>query len=235
MLLLYTDGGDSTSRMTFGQLQELLRLGNVMVYALGYLENQLSSLRAMPQQMRMNADRARDRRRGVLSDLDPRRLHEVYAKILDELGSRYTLGYVSTNAKRDGKFRKVEVKLEGARTCKSGQGPHALRLSDAPQVIRAGSAAGRISEPRTERRSIGLDPASQPVTVIHGWFGHVRPDPMPISDRFQLETDFELRGDQPQAIDQLAEGLRRGDKAQVLLGVTGSGKTFTMAQVAGRA
>jgi excinuclease ABC subunit B len=53
-------------------------------------------------------------------------------------------------------------------------------------------------------------------------------------DRFQLETEFELRGDQSQAIDQLTEGLRRGDKAQVLLGVTGSGKTFTMAQVLAR-
>jgi len=52
-----------------------------------------------------------------------------------------------------------------------------------------------------------------------------------MSDRFHLETDFELRGDQPQAIDQLVEGLRRGDTSQVLLGVTGSGKTFTMAQV----
>jgi excinuclease ABC subunit B len=50
-------------------------------------------------------------------------------------------------------------------------------------------------------------------------------------ERFQLETDFELRGDQPKAIDQLVDGLARGDKAQVLLGVTGSGKTFTMAQV----
>ena len=55
-----------------------------------------------------------------------------------------------------------------------------------------------------------------------------------MTDRFQLETDFELRGDQPQAIDQITEGLRRGDKSQVLLGVTGSGKTFTMAQVLGR-
>jgi excinuclease ABC subunit B len=51
-----------------------------------------------------------------------------------------------------------------------------------------------------------------------------------VSDRFKLETDFELRGDQPQAIAQIAEGLRRGDTSQVLLGVTGSGKTFTMAQ-----
>ena len=48
---------------------------------------------------------------------------------------------------------------------------------------------------------------------------------------FRLETDFDLRGDQPRAIEQLVEGLERGDKAQVLLGVTGSGKTFTMAQV----
>jgi excinuclease ABC subunit B len=52
-----------------------------------------------------------------------------------------------------------------------------------------------------------------------------------MSERFQLETDFDLRGDQPKAIDQLVEGLVRGDKSQVLLGVTGSGKTFTMAQV----
>jgi excinuclease ABC subunit B len=51
---------------------------------------------------------------------------------------------------------------------------------------------------------------------------------------FRLESDFELRGDQPRAIDQLVEGLVRGDKSQVLLGVTGSGKTFTMAQVLAR-
>src|ERR1051325_9412138 len=50
-------------------------------------------------------------------------------------------------------------------------------------------------------------------------------------ERFRLDSPFELRGDQPRAIEQLTEGLRRGDRAQVLLGVTGSGKTFTMAQV----
>ena len=53
-------------------------------------------------------------------------------------------------------------------------------------------------------------------------------------DHFTLVTDFELRGDQARAIDELTEGLNRGDKAQVLLGVTGSGKTFTMAQVISR-
>jgi len=54
-------------------------------------------------------------------------------------------------------------------------------------------------------------------------------------DRFDLVSDFELRGDQPHAIAQLEEGLARGDRAQVLLGVTGSGKTFTMAHVIARA
>jgi excinuclease ABC subunit B len=53
-------------------------------------------------------------------------------------------------------------------------------------------------------------------------------------DQFKLVTDFELRGDQARAIDELVEGLNRGDTAQVLLGVTGSGKTFTMAQCVAR-
>jgi len=53
-------------------------------------------------------------------------------------------------------------------------------------------------------------------------------------DRFHLVTDFELRGDQARAQDELVEGLARGDRHQVLLGVTGSGKTFTMAQVISR-
>ena len=49
--------------------------------------------------------------------------------------------------------------------------------------------------------------------------------------QFKLTADFKPTGDQPEAIKQLVEGLRRGDKAQTLLGVTGSGKTFTVANV----
>jgi len=48
---------------------------------------------------------------------------------------------------------------------------------------------------------------------------------------FKLESDFAPMGDQPEAIKQLVEGIRRGQRAQVLLGVTGSGKTFTVANV----
>jgi len=52
-----------------------------------------------------------------------------------------------------------------------------------------------------------------------------------VIDRFTLVSDFEVRGDQVRAIPELVEGLNRGDSHQVLLGVTGSGKTFTMAHV----
>jgi len=48
---------------------------------------------------------------------------------------------------------------------------------------------------------------------------------------FQIISEFQPTGDQPEAIRQLTEGVERGDSAQVLLGVTGSGKTFTIANV----
>lgn len=53
----------------------------------------------------------------------------------------------------------------------------------------------------------------------------------PLSMDFELTSEYQPTGDQPQAIKQLVEGLKRGDPSQVLLGVTGSGKTFTIANV----
>jgi excinuclease ABC subunit B len=49
--------------------------------------------------------------------------------------------------------------------------------------------------------------------------------------KFELDSTYKPQGDQPQAIEKLTEGLSRGDRFQTLLGVTGSGKTFTMANV----
>ena len=48
---------------------------------------------------------------------------------------------------------------------------------------------------------------------------------------FKLHSQFKPMGDQPEAIRQLSEGVVRGDRDQVLLGITGSGKTFTMANI----
>jgi excinuclease ABC subunit B len=59
------------------------------------------------------------------------------------------------------------------------------------------------------------------------------PPPLPArsASPFRLKSQYEPAGDQPKAIKEIVEGLARGDEAQVLLGITGSGKTFTMANV----
>ena len=50
-------------------------------------------------------------------------------------------------------------------------------------------------------------------------------------DKFVLHSDYKPTGDQPGAIDTLVESINNGGREQVLLGVTGSGKTFTMANI----
>ena len=213
VLVLYTDGGDSTSRLRFDQLLTMLRAANVMVYAIGYLENQLSSSRTTGQMYLTNL--AREAGGDAFFPSSPKELHKIYARILDEIGSRYTIGYVSTNTKPDGKFRKVQVKLPSPehKSAKVAARAPGSRWHD--QV--PGSAAG------ADRQCLMISSSLV-------WRMSMSPAPA-VGERFSLESDFELRGDQPRAIAQLTEALRRGDKSQVLLGVTGSGKTFTMAQV----
>jgi len=65
------------------------------------------------------------------------------------------------------------------------------------------------------------------------WVPHkpARPDKSEGGQRFRLVSEFEPKGDQPQAIKELVSGLKDFERDQVLLGVTGSGKTFTMAKV----
>jgi excinuclease ABC subunit B len=58
-----------------------------------------------------------------------------------------------------------------------------------------------------------------------------RPEKSEGGVRFEIKSDYEPKGDQPQAIKELVEGINRHDRTQVLLGVTGSGKTYTMAKV----
>jgi excinuclease ABC subunit B len=58
-----------------------------------------------------------------------------------------------------------------------------------------------------------------------------RPEKSEGGVRFEIKSEYQPRGDQPQAIAELVEGIQRNDRTQVLLGVTGSGKTYTMAKV----
>ncbi len=107
VLLLYTDGGDSTSALNFGQLEKLLKQDDVLVYSIGYLDRQ--SRMGLPQMQLTTL--ARDTGGDAFFPEDARDLNAIYAKILDELTSRYTLGYLSSNPKDDGTFRKIEVKV----------------------------------------------------------------------------------------------------------------------------
>src|SRR4051794_17439521 len=81
--------------------------------------------------------------------------------------------------------------------------------------------------------------ARRPILLCHAVVARHRtpPDGTPPGDiekPFRLSSEFKPAGDQPRAIDELCAGLGRGEKDQVLLGVTGSGKTFTMAHVIAR-
>ena len=84
----------------------------MLVYPIGYLENQLSTDR-VPQQLLLNQI-ARETGGEAFFPTSARELNEAYARILDELISRYTIGYVSSNPRTDGKFRRVDVKLTKA-------------------------------------------------------------------------------------------------------------------------
>ena len=86
----------------------------------------------------------------------------------------------------------------------------------------------RMPEPRSSRQLNQLATQLQGDAEIIG----VNVSGTQISSRaFEMVTDFEPAGDQPQAIEKLVKGINGGMKEQLLLGVTGSGKTFTMAKV----
>ena len=71
--------------------------------------------------------------------------------------------------------------------------------------------------------------ASLPAAPLPGGRPPLAPED-DVGKPFELVSEFEPAGDQPQAIAELLAGIRQNERDQVLLGVTGSGKTFTMAQ-----
>ncbi len=109
VVLIYTDGGDSTSSMSYGKLQQLLRLGNVMAYVVGYTQG-VSSSERLQQEVRLGAI-AHETGGEAFFPQSADELAGIYARILDELSARYTIGYVPAETSADGRFHKVEVKL----------------------------------------------------------------------------------------------------------------------------
>ena len=113
LLVIYSDGQDSSSEASFGELLRLLRLGNVIVYAIGYLEHQPASNRFQARQTLTSI--AHETGGEAYFPVSERELDGIYSRILGEVASRYTVGYVSNDASRDGRFRRVEVKIRPPR------------------------------------------------------------------------------------------------------------------------
>lgn len=103
------------------------------------------------------------------------------------------------------------------------------RLPRADLPTQPGGFGGIASQQSLER----LLREGRPEFSSVPWTPHrpPRPEKSEGGIRFKIASDFEPKGDQPEAIRELVEGVKRSDRTQVLLGVTGSGKTFTMAKV----
>src|SRR5438132_4669263 len=95
-----------------------------------------------------------------------------------------------------------------------------------PDVQPIGPALAELLNPAINRGDAGLGSG----TV---WTPHrpPRPEKSEGGVRFEIKSEYQPKGDQPTAIAELVEGIERNDRMQVLLGVTGSGKTYTMAKV----
>jgi excinuclease ABC subunit B len=122
-------------------------------------------------------------------------------------------------------------------------------LKAAPKRVRQGNVLRDADEEQADVRN-GLDGVSATMESLKSlleqgdpnlrqatvWTPHrpPRPEKSEGGVPFKLVSEFEPRGDQPAAIDELVDGVQRHERDQVLLGVTGSGKTFTMAQVIAR-
>ena len=109
VLVIYTDGGDTSSTMSFAEALSLIKASDVTVYAVGFLEHQSSSSR-MEQRLRLQ-QLAESTGGQAIFPMSIKQLDEAYDKIFQELNARYTLGYVSTDRRADGAWREVEVRL----------------------------------------------------------------------------------------------------------------------------
>lgn len=120
ILVLFTDGGDTRSTIRFSDVMTLLRASDVTVYAIGFLEHQSSSTRG-EQRMRL-MQLASETGGEAFFPYAMDQIEEAYDKIRSEIRAQYSLGYLSTNAARDGRWRKVEVKVR-----RPGQGDLRIR------------------------------------------------------------------------------------------------------------
>jgi Ca-activated chloride channel homolog len=118
ILVLYTDGGDSRSSISFSAVMDLVRASTVTIYAVGLLEHQSSRTR-LEQQTRLTQI-AEASGGTAFFPSNMRDIERAYDTVVRQIRAQYMLGFTSTNVAKDGRWRRVEVRtrrsdLRGAR------------------------------------------------------------------------------------------------------------------------
>lgn len=109
ILVLYTDGGDTRSAISQSELLDLLKISDVTVYSIGYLQHQGSGRRDQQQILTRFASATGGQ---AFFPTSVRELDRMYEKILGEISARYSLGYISSNKAMDGRWRGVKIRLK---------------------------------------------------------------------------------------------------------------------------
>ena len=109
LLLLYTDGADTRSRLRYSELRDLLQASDVTVHAIGFQTGRRNT-RQMRERLRLREIAEVTGGRAYFPT-SPDDLDEIYRRIRDELEARYSLGYVSSDPTTDGAWRRVTVSL----------------------------------------------------------------------------------------------------------------------------
>jgi Ca-activated chloride channel homolog len=109
VMVLYTDGGDTYSSLSFNMLMTLLKASDVTIYAIGALDQQ--PLAAQLTQRVLLEKIAEEAGGTAFFPGGVKDLNRIYEQVLGEIQAQYTIGYVSSNEKADGSWRKVEIKI----------------------------------------------------------------------------------------------------------------------------
>jgi Ca-activated chloride channel family protein len=108
VLVVFTDGGDTSSNMDFHDALEMLKATDVTVYTIGLLQN-VGSAR---MDLRMRLQRIAEATGGFsMFPHSVEELDQMYERVVREVRARYSIGYLSSNARTDGAWRKVDVRV----------------------------------------------------------------------------------------------------------------------------
>ncbi len=111
VLVIFTDGDDTTSSTSPAEVIQLVRSTSVTIYPIAFSSDRRSGRRIEVRARAFLGELAKSSGGKVFRPLAYRELADIYNRILDELNGQYVLGYVSDNAERDGKYRRLEVQL----------------------------------------------------------------------------------------------------------------------------